>query len=280
MALKEFPLDPKEIKFLHLISNDWSMHTTHFHNQYELNLSISGGNHFFINKDIHEAKPGDLFVINNQELHKNTVSPTTIYERYLIFFPAEILLPFCTPSTNLLELFQLPRDQFHNKVILTPEQCLIIRTFLDNTIYETKTRNYGNEIFDRIKLAELLLMINSFYHENDSKNKPEIDKNNTFIKPIITYINCHLSENLSLDHLSSTFYINRSYLCKRFKKETGFTINQYVTNCRILKSRELLKSGLPVTEAALMIGYQNDSHFIRTFKKLVGVTPKQYTLKN
>jgi YesN/AraC family two-component response regulator len=61
-----------------------------------------------------------------------------------------------------------------------------------------------------------------------------------------------------------------------FKKATGFSVNEYIINCRIIKARELLKENLPVSKTGEMVGYCNVSHFIRTFSKLTGLSPKQY----
>lgn len=86
----------------------------------------------------------------------------------------------------------------------------------------------------------------------------------------------HIDEKLELDDLAETFYVNRYYLSHYFKKETGFTLNQYITNQKIIAAKKMLSSGLSVTEVAMGLSYNSDSHFISTFKKNTGITPGKY----
>jgi YesN/AraC family two-component response regulator len=99
------------------------------------------------------------------------------------------------------------------------------------------------------------------------------------VQLILEYINQHLNECLSLDKLSGVFYLNKYYLSHIFKNSTGFSVNEYIINRRILKSRELLKQNNSVSKVSEMVGFNNYCHFIRTFKKLVGMSPKQYAKK-
>ena len=52
----------------------------------------------------------------------------------------------------------------------------------------------------------------------------------------------------------------------------------YVINCRILKARSLLRNGMRVQEVGENVGFRNNEHFIRTFKKLTGTPPKRYAM--
>lgn len=269
-----------EIQVLHAISNDWSMVNAHFHDKYELNLSISGGNRFFVNDTVHITEPGDLFFLSPEDLHKNLVPQHVTYERYLIFFTPKSLACFDTCGTDLFEIFKSPHPEFNNKLSLNQEQLLEITTLLDDIIYHATCRYANLILYKKIKVAELLLLIHNIYHNHRNPYPMNPDTISKKVQSIIDYINLHLSSKLTIDHLAKQFYINKHYLCDIFKKETNFTINQHITNKRIIKSKILLKKGLTVTEVTAAIGYENDSHFIRTFKKLVEITPKQYALKH
>ena len=67
-------------------------------------------------------------------------------------------------------------------------------------------------------------------------------------------------------------------LCHIFKEGTGFSLMDYVINCRILKARSLLRNGMRVQEVGENVGFRNNEHFIRTFKKLTGTPPKRYAM--
>lgn len=271
--------DNDSIQIGHNISYDWSMNQYHFHDSYEINLAVSGGNRFFINDEVYDVKKGDLFLFNHKDLHKTMIEENIKYERYLIFFDPAILSGISTDNTNLLKLFNDRTANFTHLRRLKPEQCIELTALFEELIYYQKNPVYGRDIYMKLKLVEILLMIHGYYHLVEITASDITSPNYIKVKEILTYINNHISEKILLDDMAKQFYINKYYLCELFKKTTGFTINQYITNKRILKSRELLKSGYSVTHVAELIGYQNDSHFIRTFKKLVGITPKQYAIK-
>lgn len=60
-------------------------------------------------------------------------------------------------------------------------------------------------------------------------------------------------------------------------KETGFTLTQYVSNQKIIAAKALLKDGHSVTDVALKLSYNSDSHFIEVLNKMTGIMPKKYT---
>lgn len=281
MQLLRCTMNKNQVKFLHTVSDNWSMEQSHFHDYYEVNLSVSGGNNFFCNDTLHYAKKGDLFLFNDQDLHKNMVKQGMNYERYLVFFHKDIITDMNITDVDLLKLFDEDRANFKNKITLTKDQYLHIIQFLNDTIYSIKNAFFGRDALSRTKLIELLIMIHTYYYQNQGNTSLfEKHNNKTSDKTdaIITYINTHINEPLSLDILANHIYLNKFYMAELFKKETGFTINQYIISKRILLAQTLLKQGLSVTETTFKVGYENQAHFIRTFKKHVGITPKQYGL--
>ncbi len=276
--IKEIMPEDTILRVLHNQSTNWSMENYHFHDSYEINLSISGGHRFFINDSLYEAKKGDIFLFNPLDLHKNIIPKGLLYERYLIFFKREALAGISTKETNLLELFENRSSDFVHRRHLSPENNALLVSLMEQLIHHQKQSVYGTDIYLKLLLSELLLLLNKIYAVHEKIGKKELTSH-TKIKPILGYINQHIDEVLSLDDLSTTFFINKYYLCELFKKTTGFTINQYILNRRIGLARELLLMDLSVTEVAYKIGFNSDSHFISVFKKLVGVTPKQYALK-
>ena len=84
-------------------------------------------------------------------------------------------------------------------------------------------------------------------------------------------------ENLSIKSIADYTYLTPTYLCLIFKKETGKTINQYITEIRIGKSKEYLKDRkIKLYEIANKIGYSNANYFAKIFKKVVGSTPSEF----
>ena len=94
---------------------------------------------------------------------------------------------------------------------------------------------------------------------------------------VIEYLRLHFGEDLSIEDLCGVVGFSKYYLCHLFKDVTGFGLNEYIINLRILKARELLRQNISVQQVGEIVGFSNNSHFIRTFKTMVGVSPGQYS---
>jgi AraC family transcriptional regulator len=94
---------------------------------------------------------------------------------------------------------------------------------------------------------------------------------------VINYINDYLNRDLHLAELAKLVQISPYYFGRLFKQSTGITPHQYVTQCRIEKAKQLLKiADLSIAYISQQVGFHDQSHFSKTFCKIVGVTPKKY----
>ncbi len=101
------------------------------------------------------------------------------------------------------------------------------------------------------------------------------------LKQVIDYINDYLDRDLSLKELSSLVQMSPHYFSTLFKQTTGTTPHQYVISCRVDRAKDLLKQGkLSIAEISKEVGFVDQSHLHRHFKRLVGVTPKSYSRSN
>lgn len=85
------------------------------------------------------------------------------------------------------------------------------------------------------------------------------------------------NHNLSIQFICDKLYLSHSYLCVLFKKETGKTVNQYITEYRIEKAKELLEdSTVKLYYVASEVGYTDQNYFTKIFKKVTNMTPSEY----
>lgn len=102
--------------------------------------------------------------------------------------------------------------------------------------------------------------------------------NMNFIK-MMEFLNQNYSQNISTNDLAEYMHLNPSYLSKIFKQEIGTTVTKYITNLRILKAKQMLNSGnFSISEIATATGFNDYFYFLKTFKKITGMTPHQYQL--
>lgn len=91
------------------------------------------------------------------------------------------------------------------------------------------------------------------------------------------YIEEHYREELTIELICQQMSFSKFYLCKLFKERTGQTLHQYLTSCRINKSREYLTgSKLPIHAIAQEVGFKNTLAYSRAFKQYMNMTPSEY----
>jgi two-component system, response regulator YesN len=94
---------------------------------------------------------------------------------------------------------------------------------------------------------------------------------------ILRYVEEHLSEEISNEILSSVFRYSQNYLGQLFKREIGVSISEHVTRRRVEAAKRLLREEyLTVAEVAYRVGFNDNHYFCTVFKKLTGVTPREY----
>ena len=97
------------------------------------------------------------------------------------------------------------------------------------------------------------------------------------IKDVISYIDFHYAEDLSLAFFAEMFNMSKNYLSALFKKEAGATLTDYIHQVRLRRAITLINSSsLSITTVAASCGYNDINYFIRIFKRTYGMSPKQY----
>lgn len=109
------------------------------------------------------------------------------------------------------------------------------------------------------------------------QEQPRDGSANQHFRKLLRFAEAHYMDSLNLQELCDSFYINVSYCCELFRKETKQTFTQYITRLRMEHARELLTTTtLPLKEICERIGYNDYFYFDKVFKKNVGCTPSEY----
>ena len=132
--------------------------------------------------------------------------------------------------------------------------------------------SFGSDMRQMIALLNLLIRLAPILNMA-SAGESIHNKDFLRVSPILDYIRDNLAEPLTLDQIAGQFYISKHYLCRVFKAATGFSVMEYIIYSRVLKARKLLQDGCSVQEAGEL---SDNSHFIRTFGHLTGLTPGRY----
>ena len=91
----------------------------------------------------------------------------------------------------------------------------------------------------------------------------------------------YMKETLSVKDISAHVFLSASYVCTFFKNETGRTLNQYITEYRMEKAKQLLQdSRYKIAAVSSRVGYSDGNYFGKSFKKHTGLSPSEYREKN
>ncbi len=235
---------------------------------------ISGDVRYFVENQIYEVEPGDLIITNPNEIHKPTFKSNTIYERITLCFDPTFFSQFSTESFDLLSCFYDRKNGVGNKITLTAEEDVYIRELFSRIERARESDEASRDIQQSALVIELLILINKAVAS--SADEERRGSMSGLVTEVINYIGENLKDDLSLEALEKRFFVSGAHLCRSFKAETGITLHKFIVKKRISYAKILLSEGASVTHTMSASGFSDLSNFIRSFKRIVGITPSEY----
>lgn len=245
----------------------------HWHDEVEIIYIKKGRITISIQEEVFHAASGDLFFVNTGELHFMESDDMTV-EYYTLLFPFEFISfqsedaleeDVLLPLRQKKMLFPIQIENHNTKDEITK----VIR----NVIEVNEKRNAGYQLRTRILLLELL---EGLLKEKCLKQASYVNTTG-MQRDLITYIQKHYTEKISLSMLAQEFHLSEKYISWYFKEHFAISFTQYVSHLRMTRAKDLLTTTeLPITEVALSCGYPSVNLFIRNFKEVHHVTPLQY----
>lgn len=249
----------KTISFENIKTTDEHF-STHFHDTYTVGITYTGvlksyshNKHVdFYKNSVRINNPGDVHGGTSQSWSHANFYPTveimsSIYE--------EIYYEKRTPyfSKHIIEDALLYQKLHHFFVpYFLKEDSLIIESNLMDA------------------LSYLVI-----HYSSSSKHIDNIYNDKKIVKNTYELICDSIETNFSLDILAQHSNLSKFHFLRLFKKEFGMTPHHFIINERINKANRLIKSGMSISQASLEVGFNDQSHFTRNFKKLYGYTPSK-----
>lgn len=155
---------------------------------------------------------------------------------------------------------------------------LFMKNTIDNIISEAKKKNIFYFDFINSQIATLLVTILRFWEEKDINLNTIIKQSNNCseIFKVLEYISNHSCESIAIPSLAKQCNMSYSTFSRLFKQQTGRSCKEYIEYMRISKAQDLvLFTSKSLNCIACETGFSDCSHFIKTYKKLFGITPNQ-----
>jgi AraC family transcriptional regulator len=114
-------------------------------------------------------------------------------------------------------------------------------------------------------------------HDSEGRSNPPEHKGGLpgrTLKTALEYIHAHTTQDIPLQALANVMHMSVFHFCRLFKQSTGFTPHQYLLHLRMEEAKRLLRSSnLNIAEIGQQVGFDDQSHFGATFRKVTGMTP-------
>jgi two-component system response regulator YesN len=115
----------------------------------------------------------------------------------------------------------------------------------------------------------------------DYVNENRVSYKDKLILDVKSYLQKNYNQSIILDEIAQDFHISPAYLSSLFSKTVKMTIFEYITNIRMNKAKELLRTtNYKILDICNDVGYKDTKYFNQVFKKQVGLTPSQYRSKH
>lgn len=248
----------------------------HEHDYFEIACMVEGEASRVINGQPIPLKVGDVIIVPPNVPHVSRIEgegivinvdirKSTFYKEFRQFLEdgqplAKYFLDYFQekPIDEYL-LFHCGTDEYWLELLLRSyQQCL-------------ERKCYFHQITNRLIQAGLYYIMQRYAPDDfflpDEETRERMD--GVYKKMCVEF------QNVTLERAAKEFHVSVPYLSASMKKYFGRTFSELLRDIRLRHARELLKTGMKVTEVCQVVGYAQDSYFIRIFKGKYGMTPKQ-----
>ena len=248
----------------------------HHHDFYEIYFFLSGNVQYNIESRSYLLTPGDVLLISPMELHQPMFgAEQRDYERIVLWIDKRFLEGFGLPGQSFTDCFDTTQPGHTN--LLRPEGILrqLLTFQLEQLMMERDSKDIYREISCLTYLAQVLILLN----RQAKKMKQEEVKTNpdSVIYYVLSYINEHYSEDLSLDCLANKFFTSKYHLSREFGRMVGTSVHRYIIQKRLVMAKQMMSEGMPSTEVYQHCGFGDYSNFYRAFKAEYQISPKEFT---
>lgn len=260
----------EDFRLFHLKDARGATMEFHYHEFCKVVMLVSGQGNYTVEDQHYTLQAGDILLIGNHQVHRPEFARGTEYERIILYISPEFLQKQSTEECRLEELF----DGAHGHVLRLEERKYKRLFERARELEEELTEaSYGSSVMAGSMLLQLLVKLgrNRAQGRLQPAERPVVSDER--IGQMLHYLDDHLTEDITIEALAEQFFISKYHMMRLFKRETGQSVYEYLTERRLFFARELIRQGVSATESCFQTGFGSYSSFTRAYGKRFGTTP-------
>ena len=248
----------------------------HYHEFDKIVIFLSGTASYIMEGRSYFLEPWDVLLVSHHLIHKPVIDPNAPYERVVIYLDPGFIRSHSTADADLTACFRLARQRQFALMRTEGEERVRLQGLLARLEQALADKGFGGELLARTCFLQLLIHLNRAMDRDHTDRDETASRHDPKIERALSYINEHLSEDLSVDTLAGQVYISKYHFMRRFKELTGCSVHQYITQKRLLAAARLLRAGVSAQNACARCGFQDYSAFQRAFRRQFDRTPRDF----
>ena len=255
-------LDGLELLHATFVRHSFAPHT---HDGYAIGVIERGVEHFRCSGRIHDAPAGSVVLVNPGAVH-------TGHSRFPGGFTYRMLYPELRAVAAVAAELGVPAAsglEFPVAVIDDPSAAERVRA-----LHASFSRP-ATTLERQSRFLELLSLLVARHGETRLAVR-RLAPEHRAVRRARDYIEAHAADNLTLGELADQAGLSVFHFARVFRQEVGLPPHAWHVEVRVRRARDLLRCGLPPTQVAAELGFVDQSHLTREFKRRVGVTPGRY----
>ncbi len=240
-----------KLEYVQSVTDTAVLWESHCHTQFEMIAVIEGDISIVLEGKKYRLTENQTVIIPPLSYHTITSNKNGLYRRV----------------TALFDLSAIPtalQPQFEKK-------STNIAMFLSSQVKELKEICMEEDKEFYASLAHSLMI--QILYSDALHGQPTKQQEDGFLKEIISYIDVHLCEKITLDALAKYTSRSKSSVCHIFEEKMKISPKQYILQKKMALASKLIQEGELPTRAAIQVGYENYSDFYRMYQKHFGINP-------
>ena len=249
----------------------------HYHEFDKLILLLHGKVTYVVEGVTYFLKPWDVLLVQHSLIHKPIIDPAEPYERVVVWLGREWMRTRGSPEEPLDLCFETTRRRGFHLLRTAAERRLEYMRLIQCLEASLRSADFGAARMADTLCQQLLIEVDrDVLADRTSRKEKDSYRTDPKMEEVLRYIAAHLEEPMPVEALAKRFFISRYYLMHRFKEVTGYSLHQYISQKRLLRAGELIRSGVPVMKAAEQAGFAEYSTFLRAFQNTFGMSPREF----